>query len=79
MSDERYHVKARMKGDKRFVFFARDGYTRLRVHARQYDLETAKKFVEFINNHDETIETKIVPAYAVVIKKFSQSLNKAKQ
>lgn len=58
-----FYVKARLKGDKRFVFLAPRGETRLRIHATLFPTkEAAEREAEGVRKLNEGAEAVVVPA-----------------
>jgi hypothetical protein len=62
-----FYVKARLKGDKRFVFLSPRGETRLRIHAAIfYSKEAAEAEAAGVCTLNPGAETKVVPANKAV-------------
>lgn len=59
-----FFVKARLPGEKRFVFLSPKGETRLRIHASMYPTkERAEQVAEGVRKLNEGAEAIVVPAY----------------
>lgn len=57
-----FYVKARLKGDKRFVFLSPRGETRLRIHATIYPTkEAAEREADGVRKLNDGAETRVVP------------------